>query len=149
MKTFASLVSGLALSGVVALSAILPVQAQSVTMTYGQRYQVIQTYCDRNPWDPDCQDFYGGGWDDRRYNDFYYSRRSSIDNIASGLLGFTLGAAIGSMIANGNNRGGDVVIGRANGYDAHVSACYARYRSYDARTDTFMGYDGIRHPCRL
>ncbi len=149
MKKFSRLVRGLALSGVVALSAILPAQAQSVTMSYGQRYQVIQTYCDRNPWDPDCQDFYGGRWDDRRYNDFYYSRRSSIDSIASGILGFTFGAAIGSIIANENNGRGGVVIGRANGYDSHASACYARYRSYDARTDTFMGYDGVRHRCRL
>lgn len=150
MRKLASLVSGLALSGVVALSAIVPAQAQSVTMSYGQRYQVIQTYCDRNPWDRDCQGFYGGRWNDRQYNDFYYSRRSSIDNIASGILGFTFGAAIGSIIANGNNtRGGDVVIGRANNYDSHVSACYDRYRSYDAETDTYMGFDGVRHRCRL
>jgi hypothetical protein len=150
MRKLASLVSGLALSGVVALSSVLPAQAQSVTMSYGQRYQVIQTYCDRNPWDRDCQGFYGGGWGDRQYNDFYYSRRSSIDSIASGILGFTFGAAIGSIIANGNGpRGGDVVVRRANNYDSHVAACYARYRSYDERTNTFMGYDGIRHECRL
>lgn len=150
MRKLASLASSLALSGMVALSAIMPAHAQSVTMTYGQRYTVIQTYCDRNPWDRDCQGFYDGRWDDRHYNDFYYSRRSSIDSIASGLLGFTFGAAIGSMIANGSNgRGGDVVVGRANNYDSHVAACYARYRSYDERSNTFLGYDGVRHTCRL
>jgi len=31
----------------------------------------------------------------------------------------------------------------------HVEACFARYRSYDPRTDTFVGYDGYRHRCDL
>lgn len=31
----------------------------------------------------------------------------------------------------------------------HVDRCYARYRSYDERTDTFLGHDGYRRPCRL
>lgn len=33
-------------------------------------------------------------------------------------------------------------------WDAHVRWCYNRYRSYDSRTDTFLGYDGYRHRCR-
>lgn len=37
---------------------------------------------------------------------------------------------------------------RRSGYD-HVAACEARYRSYDRRTDTFVGYDGRVHRCRL
>jgi hypothetical protein len=54
------------------------------------------------------------------------------------------------MIANGNHvRSGDVVVGRANHYDSHVAACYARYRSYDERSNTFMGFDGMRHTCQL
>lgn len=31
----------------------------------------------------------------------------------------------------------------------HVARCEARYRTYDPRTDTFMGYDGRPHYCRL
>ena len=27
------------------------------------------------------------------------------------------------------------------------SACAARFRSYDPATGTYMGFDGIRHPC--
>ncbi|WP_373504128.1 BA14K family protein [Aestuariivirga sp.] len=42
--------------------------------------------------------------------------------------------------------------GYANDYydggDAHVAWCLNRYRSYDPRTDTFMGYDGRRRYCR-
>ena len=29
----------------------------------------------------------------------------------------------------------------------HVQYCLSRYRSYDPATDTFIGYDGFRHPC--
>jgi hypothetical protein len=31
----------------------------------------------------------------------------------------------------------------------HAARCDARYRSYDWRTDTYMGNDGDRHRCRL
>jgi hypothetical protein len=30
---------------------------------------------------------------------------------------------------------------------AHYEYCFGRYRSYDMETNTFMGYDGLRHPC--
>jgi hypothetical protein len=29
----------------------------------------------------------------------------------------------------------------------HVEYCLDRYRSYDPRTNTFMGYDGLLHEC--
>ena len=29
----------------------------------------------------------------------------------------------------------------------HVEACFARYRSYDPRSDTYLGHDGYRHRC--
>jgi hypothetical protein len=35
------------------------------------------------------------------------------------------------------------------GGDDHVTRCEARYRSYDADTDMFLGYDGNYHYCRL
>jgi hypothetical protein len=31
--------------------------------------------------------------------------------------------------------------------DDHVEWCMNRYRSYDPRSDTFLGYDGRRHAC--
>ena len=33
--------------------------------------------------------------------------------------------------------------------NAHVRRCAARYRSYDARTDTFIARPGVRRKCRL
>jgi len=29
----------------------------------------------------------------------------------------------------------------------HIQYCMNRYRSYDPRSDTYMGYDGYRHRC--
>lgn len=32
-------------------------------------------------------------------------------------------------------------------YAGSASSCAMRYRSYDPATGTYLGYDGIRHPC--
>ena len=64
--------------------------------------------------------YHGGGWGPGA-------------GLAAGVLGFAAGAAI----ANGISHNGD----------GHEAACYRAYRSYDARTDTYLGYDGYRHPC--
>lgn len=34
-----------------------------------------------------------------------------------------------------------------DGYSAHVAWCMERYRSYDPASDSFLGYDGLRHRC--
>ena len=86
------------------------------------------------------------------------------DGWAAGAIGLGVGTIIGSALAapryydNGYYRDGYIVNeGPAypryyrpvrRGY-SHVEACYARYRSYDARSDTFIGYDGRAHRCRL
>jgi hypothetical protein len=33
------------------------------------------------------------------------------------------------------------------GSDADAQSCAQRYRSYDPASGTYLGYDGIRHPC--
>lgn len=143
--------AGVALTGVLAIASIMPVQAQSISIGFGQRDRVISTYCDRNPRDNDCRRYHSGGWNDDDYGYFYRRHRSGLDNVASGLFGFTFGAILGSAIANSNNNnnnGGGYYQGGGSSQN-HVDACYARYRSYDARTDTFLGYDGYRHRCNL
>jgi hypothetical protein len=140
--------TALALVSTIAISSIVPTQAQGVTFSYGQRDRVITSYCDRHPGDRDCRGYYGGGWRDSDYNRFYGRHRSGLDSVAAGLFGFGFGAILGSAIANSNNN--DRVIGRVyNGGSSHVQACFDRYRSYDARSDTYMGYDGDRHRCNL
>lgn len=139
-----------ALTAVVALAGIAPAQAQSVTLSFGQRAQVVQTYCDRYPNDYDCRGYHGGTWRDSDYDSFYNSRRSDLDPIATGIFGLAFGAIIGGALSNGNNGSGDRVVGRViDSEQSHVQACSARYRSYDERSDTYLGYDGIRHRCNL
>ncbi len=43
----------------------------------------------------------------------------------------------------------DVIITAEPVGDGHVAACEARYRSYQAHTDMYLGYDGAWHRCRL
>ena len=37
----------------------------------------------------------------------------------------------------------------AGATNSHVAACEHRFRSYDRSSDTYLGYDGKRHYCRL
>ncbi|MEE9375790.1 MAG: BA14K family protein [Rhizobiaceae bacterium] len=37
---------------------------------------------------------------------------------------------------------------RVSSHKRHVKRCYAAYRTYDHRSDTFIGYDGNEHKCR-
>ena len=146
MSTFGKGLTALALVGAVAVSSVAPTQAQTVTYSYGQRDRVITSYCDRNPRDRDCRSYHRGGWRDSDYDRFYGAHRSGLDNVATGLFGLGFAAILGGAIANVNN---DRVVGRVGGGDAHVQACSARYRSYDVRTDSYLGYDGDYHRCNL
>lgn len=85
--------------------------------------------------------------------------------VAAGVLG---GAIIGGAIANSYRYGPGPYYydgpygpppyapaygpGPAPGYYAGgggdaVAYCMSRYKSYDPRSGTFLGYDGYRHPC--
>ncbi len=61
--------------------------------------------------------------------------------IAAGVGGFVLGSLLSQQQRP--------VYVEDDGYDSiHVRRCYARYASYDERSDTYMSYDGPRY-CRL
>ncbi|WP_245514811.1 BA14K family protein [Jiella endophytica] len=89
----------------------------------------------------------GGNWDNHRYyrgGHRYY--RHYDDNgaaIGAGIAGLAIGAIVGGALADHGH------VRRAYPAGGHVARCDAHYRSYDVRTDTFMGYDGRRHRCRL
>lgn len=75
----------------------------------------------------------------RSYNERH---RRDDDNSAliAGIIGFALGAAIvGTMDQAEHARTAD------DSWDAY---CARRYRSYDPRSRTYLGYDGLRHYCR-
>lgn len=92
-------------------------------------------------------------WYPRRkgYNNYYggnrhhYRRHRHNNNWPYIGLGFGLGYGLGYGGGYYNNRYyGDRYYGGGGG---HVEWCLNRYRSYNPRTDTFMGYDGYRHRC--
>jgi isopentenyl diphosphate isomerase/L-lactate dehydrogenase-like FMN-dependent dehydrogenase len=58
------------------------------------------------------------------------------------------GLVLGLGLANAN-RGPDYYGYHRSSWERHVERCYARYVSYDHRTDTYVGYDGYERRCRL
>jgi hypothetical protein len=58
---------------------------------------------------------------------------------AAGIVGFALGSALANSYSAPAYYGG-------NSQDAY---CARKYRSYDPYSNTFMGYDGRRHYCRI
>jgi hypothetical protein len=79
------------------------------------------------------------------YHDYYYDypgyyhRHYYYDPgaaVAAGIIGGVFGAIAGG-------------VARQSYGGSHVWRCAHTYRSYQPSTDTFMGYDGVRHLCRL
>lgn len=57
------------------------------------------------------------------------------------------GFVVGSMIAERHHRHHrHVAVDR---WELHVMRCEARYSTYDPVSDTFVGFDGDLHRCRL
>ena len=91
MQTALSATTAIVMTGLLSVASAMPAQAQNVTLSFGQRQQVVQTYCDRYPNDYDCRGYYGGNWRQRDYDRFYNTRRSDVDPIATGIFGLAFG----------------------------------------------------------
>jgi hypothetical protein len=79
----------------------------------------------------------------RRYGYYprgYYYRRDRGGALAAGALGLATGAIIGGAIAQSQAQAAPV-------YGRSAAYCAQRYRSYDPASGTYLGYDGLRHPC--
>lgn len=74
---------------------------------------------------------------------------ASLTKQEAALLAGAGGFVLGTLIANSHQRRHTRVIYVEDSWDAHVSRCLARYNSYDPSTDTYLGYDGYEHTCRL
>jgi hypothetical protein len=61
------------------------------------------------------------------------------DAVAAGIFGLAAGAIIAGAVTNANR----------NNERAHIQVCIDTYRSYNVRSDTYVGGDGRRHLCRL
>jgi hypothetical protein len=86
-----------------------------------------------------------------RYHHHYnrhYSRAYSYDR------GFWPGEMAGDIVGGAIGTAGAIAtapFGGSGAYDAYAMGgsdyCAQRYRSYDPQSGTFMGDDGLRHPC--
>lgn len=123
---------------VMAGTAFLPTTVSAQSLTFSNRDRVISDYCDRHPRDRDCWDWKDNrhSWKRSHYDRWYRSHQPALGSFAAGIFGFALGAAIA-----GSDRG--------SSWQTHVARCEARYRSYNPRTDMYLGYDGDYHRCRL
>lgn len=66
------------------------------------------------------------------------------------IAGFAAGALLGGILASQPNYYyGGPAYAYEPGYSGpgDVAYCEHRFRSYDPRTGTYLGYDGYRHPC--
>jgi len=75
-------------------------------------------------------------WQHRRYHRHRHHGAGAA--AAAGIIGLGIGAAIASGAAERQYR-------EDREWDAY---CFSKYKSYDPRTGTYLGYDGYRHPCR-
>jgi hypothetical protein len=85
---------------------------------------------------------YGYGYG---YNDPYYRNDFWPGEVAGDVIGGAIGTA--GAIATAPFRAMSGNGSYAMAPNANASYCAQRYRSYDAASGTFMGYDGRRHPC--
>ncbi|MBO0904379.1 BA14K family protein [Jiella sonneratiae] len=95
------------------------------------------------------------GWSGhRRWRGDRHYRYRHHDNgaaVGAGIAGLAIGAIVGGALADhGHYYRRAVPVYRVHpGARGHVARCDAHYRSYNPRTDTFVGYDGRHHRCRL
>jgi hypothetical protein len=141
MKKIIALASGAAMVLVSSLAAAAPVTAAPRYQNWTQQRDFVRNWCQRNPRDRSCGDFrrHGHNWSRDQYRGWYMSHRHQhgFNPMAAGIFGFVAGAMAGAAASAGSQG------------SSHVARCEARYRSYDARSDTYLGYDGVRHRCTL
>jgi hypothetical protein len=96
---------------------------------------------------------YDRRWDRRVHGDRYRSPRGAYrhrytDGYYYANPWWTLGIGIGAPIVVQPARPHRVRPVAPRSASAHVQWCFDRYRSYNARSDTFTGYDGVVRRCR-
>lgn len=135
MKKITSLLLSAAMAATSIATFAVPADAQP-RYSRADRERYVANYCRRNPRDRDCR-IDRSRWDDRRYQRWYRERHrgNGAEAAAAAIFGLAAGAIAGAAAGAADT--------------AHRARCEARYRSYDWRTDTFIGADGRRHRCRL
>jgi len=114
----------------------------TLAANYAQRDQFIGNFCDSHPGANQCDDWRHNHnhWRDSDYQSFYrFHQRDFGSNVAAGIFGFAVGAALANAANNA----------QASNDSGHIAACQNAYRSYSVTSDTYLGYDGARHQCTL
>ncbi|WP_182086738.1 BA14K family protein [Aureimonas sp. ME7] len=135
---------------VLATGAVTFSAPQAEAQSFRERQRFVERFCARNPGARDCREFRRDArrWDDRRYQRWYrdnYRERNRNDAAAAAIFGFAAGAIAGS--AASGNRAPEY---RGGASRAQAARCAARYRTYDARTNTYVANSaGERRVCNL
>ena len=141
----AALIAGVGLSSVPA--AAMPAAAAPQSLTAGVAPLVTDVQWRDRRWRNGHR-----GWGGPRYG---YRRgwdNGGWDNggaaAAAGIAGLATGAILGGILSQPRTVVEEPVYG---GYPAYggdaVGYCAQRFRSYDPASGTYLGYDGLRHPC--
>jgi|SRR5947209_8861171 len=85
--------------------------------------------------------YYGPGW----YGPAAVG--AAVGGLAAGAVAGAAAAAAAPVAAAPVVAPGAVVAAPAGEPVVDVAYCKARFRSYDVRSQTFLGNDGVRHPC--
>ena len=140
MNRFIPGASAALLLGFTAIAGVTPAAA-ATTRNFQQQDQYIGTYCGANQNAKGCNDWQTqhSQWSQSQYQGFYRSHQNDNgfgNTAAAGLFGLAVGAAAVGVMSNGNT-------------GSHVQDCERTYHSYDVRTNTYLGYDGLRHACEV
>jgi hypothetical protein len=136
MKKFISALTAASMIGAMSLTSVAPATAASFPDNGGQYNGGQQNGPQHNYGQQNGGQRYGNRWNNHRY---YNQPRSAFPGIAAGIVGLAAGAAVAGAINNSHYQSAN----------AHIRACEAHYRSYDVRTNTFVGYNGQRYACNF
>ena len=143
-RTITKSIAALSAAGLFVGAALTAAPAVAQPYPYGgagyygpSRYYYNGRWVDQQRWEAQRE----REWRRNNYNRYRRGNNNNGDALAAGIIGFALGAAI---LGSQNDAS------RAYGYRSdrqHIASCRARYRSYDAGSNTFLGNDGYRRYC--
>jgi len=104
---------------------------------FQQQDQYIGNFCANNPRSSQCSDWQTNHsrWSNSQYQTFYRSHQRD-NGFGGSAVAALFGVALGSALVHA-------------GSTTHVTACQNAYRSYSVQSDSYLGYDGARHLCRI
>lgn len=141
-----------AIVALLATTSVAPAVAQS---RYHSRDAYMEHYYRSHQHDSDYRRWRDNRhrWDRRDYDRWYRShrKRDGDDIAAAAIFGLAAGAIAAGVAANASqprSSGVPSAGGYPYGSDGYYRYCSRKYRSFDPRSGTYLGYDGQRHYCQ-